>query len=77
MRLLLHVSAYDHHQGACMNLAKVIITLKHSVKLCRYLLCDGVAVCLGVACVLCRVRGSLKVVSRSRRRMANHFSESL
>jgi hypothetical protein len=34
-------------------LAKVI--LKHSVKLCPYRLCGGVAACLGVACVLCAV----------------------
>jgi hypothetical protein len=33
-----------------LSLAKVI--LKHSVKLCPYRLCGGVAACLGVACVL-------------------------
>jgi hypothetical protein len=43
---LLHVSV--------LNLAKV--TLKHSVKLCPYRLCGGVAACLGVACVLCAVQ---------------------
>ena len=31
-----------------LNLAKVIFTLKHSVKLCRYLLCGCVAVCHGM-----------------------------
>jgi hypothetical protein len=34
-----------------LSLVKVI--LKHSVKLCPYRLCGGVAACLGVACVLC------------------------
>jgi len=33
-----------------MNLAKVIFTLKHSVKLRRYLLCGCVAACHGMAC---------------------------
>jgi hypothetical protein len=37
-----------------LSLAKV--TLEHSVKLCAYRLCGGVAACLGVACVLCVVR---------------------
>jgi hypothetical protein len=32
------------------------VTLKHSVKLCPYRLCGGVAACLGVACVLCVVQ---------------------
>ena len=35
-----------------MNLAKVIFILKHSVKLCRYLLCRCVAACYGMAYVL-------------------------
>ena len=36
-----------------LNLAKVIFTLKHSVKLCRYLLCGCVAVCFSqVQCKL-------------------------
>ena len=35
-----------------LNLAKVIFILKHSVKLCRYLLCGCVAACQGVASVL-------------------------
>ena len=34
-----------------MILAKVILILKHFVKLRRYLLCGGVAACLGKACV--------------------------
>ena len=34
-----------------LNLAKVIFTLKHSVKLRRYLLCGCVAACHGMACV--------------------------
>jgi hypothetical protein len=37
-----------------LSLAKVI--LKHSLKLCPYRLCGGVAACLGVACVLCAVQ---------------------
>ena len=28
-----------------LSLAKVILILKHSVRLCRYLLCGGVAAC--------------------------------
>ena len=35
-----------------LNLAKVIFTIKHSVKLRRYLLCGCVAACHGVACML-------------------------
>jgi hypothetical protein len=37
-----------------LSLAKVM--LEHSVKLCPYRLCGGVAACLGVACVLCAVQ---------------------
>jgi len=38
-----------------LNLAKVIFMLKHSVKLCRYLLCGCVAAChwWRVCCMLC------------------------
>ena len=32
-----------------LSLAKVILILKHSVKLCRYLSCGGVAGCPGFA----------------------------
>ena len=35
------------------SLAKVILILKHSVKLCCYLLWGGVAACLSMAFVLC------------------------
>jgi hypothetical protein len=38
-----------------LNLTKVIFNLKHSVKLCRYLLCGCVAACQGMACVFCAV----------------------
>ena len=38
------------------NLAKVILILKHSVRLRRNLLCIGVAACPSMACVLCAVR---------------------
>jgi hypothetical protein len=37
-----------------LSLAKVM--LEHSVKLCPYRLCGGVAACLGVPCVLCAVQ---------------------
>ena len=35
-----------------LNLAKVILLLKHSVKLRRCLLCGCVSACHGMACVL-------------------------
>ena len=35
-----------------LNLAKVIFMLKHSVKLCRYMLFGDVAACPSMACVL-------------------------
>ena len=38
-----------------LSLAKVILILKHSVRLCRYLLFGGVAACPSMACVLCAV----------------------
>ena len=41
-----------------LNLAKVIFTLKHSVKLGRYLLCGCVAACKGMACVLYAVHSA-------------------
>jgi hypothetical protein len=41
-----------------LSLAKVI--LEHSVKLCPYRLCGGVAACHGVACVLCAVQKECK-----------------
>ena len=41
-----------------LNLAKVIFTLKHSVKLRRYLLCGCVAACHGMACVLYAVQNA-------------------
>jgi hypothetical protein len=41
-----------------LNLAKAIFTLKHSVKLRRYLLCGCVAACHGMACVLCAVHSA-------------------
>ena len=34
------------------SLAKVTLLLKHSVKLRRYTLCEDVAACRGMACVL-------------------------
>ena len=41
-----------------LNLDKVIFTLKHSVKLLRYLLCGCVAACHGMACVLHAVQNA-------------------
>ena len=41
-----------------LNLAKVIFTLKHWVKLRRYLFCGCVAACHGMACVLCAVQNA-------------------
>ena len=41
-----------------LNLAKVIFTLKHSVKLCRYLLWGCVAACHGMACALHAVQNA-------------------
>ena len=41
-----------------MSLTKVIIILMDSVKLGLYLLCGGVAACLGVSCVLCAVHST-------------------
>jgi len=38
-----------------LNLAKVILMLKHSVKLRRYMLFGDVAACHRAACVLCAV----------------------
>jgi hypothetical protein len=46
-----------------LGLAKVILILKHSVKLHRNLLCGGVAACPSMACVLCAVQS--ETVSRS------------
>ena len=59
--MLLHVSVYGHHQRSLqLSLAKVIVILKHSVKLRLYLLCGGVAACPGMACVLCGVQSDTK-----------------
>ena len=41
-----------------LNLAKDIFTLKHSVKLRRYLLCGCVALCHGMACVFYAVQNA-------------------
>ena len=41
-----------------LNLAKIIFTLQHSVKLRRYLLCGCVAACHGMACVLRAVQNA-------------------
>ena len=43
-----------------LNLAKVIFTLKHSVKLRLYLLCSCVTACHGMACVLHAVHATHK-----------------
>ena len=41
-----------------LSLVKVILILKHSVGLRRYLLCGGVAACPGMACVLCALHST-------------------
>ena len=41
-----------------LNLAKIIFTLKHSVKLRRHMLFGDVAACHRVACVLCAVQST-------------------
>ena len=41
-----------------LSLAKVILILKHSVRLRRNLLCGGVAACPGMACVLYAVQST-------------------
>jgi len=45
-----------------LNLSIVIFTLKHSVKLRRYLLCFCVAACHGMACVLYAVQNKKKTL---------------
>jgi hypothetical protein len=45
-------------RGFALNLAKFIFTLKHSVKLRRYLLCGCVAACHEMACVLYAVQNA-------------------
>ena len=41
-----------------LSLAEVILILKHSVKLRRYLLCGGVAACPVMASVFCAVQST-------------------
>ena len=41
-----------------LSLAKIILLLKHSVRLRRNLLCGGVAACPSMACVLCAVQST-------------------
>ena len=50
--------SYTIIRELALNLAKVIFTLKHSVKLRRYLLCSRVAACHGMACVLQAVQNA-------------------
>jgi len=45
-----------------MSLGKVILILKHSVKLCRYLLCGSVEACPGMVCVLCVVQSESHLI---------------
>ena len=52
-------------RGSALNLAKVIFMLKHSVKLCRYLLCGCVAACHGMACVLYAVLNAFSTANSS------------
>ena len=46
-----------------LSLAKVILILKHSVKLRRYLLCGGVVAFPGMVCILCAVQSKTKSCS--------------
>jgi hypothetical protein len=41
-----------------LSLAKVMFILKHSVKLCRYMIFGDVAACHRAECVLCAVRSA-------------------
>ena len=52
-----------------LNLAKVIFTLKHSVKLRHYLLCGFVAACNGMACVLYAVHSAQLTTQHTRHSM--------
>jgi uncharacterized membrane protein YjjB (DUF3815 family) len=45
-----------------LNVAKVIFTLKHSVKLRRYLLCSCVAACYEMAYVLYAVQNLTRIL---------------
>ena len=45
-----------------LSLAKVIVILKHSVRLRRNLLCGGVAACPSMACVLFAVYTVIKAL---------------
>ena len=41
-----------------LRLAKFILILKHSVRLCCYFLCGGVTACPIMVCVLCAVENT-------------------
>ena len=41
-----------------LSLDKVMLILKQSVRLCRYLLCGGIAACPGMVCVLCAAQNT-------------------
>jgi len=43
-----------------LSLAKIMLILKHSVRLRRYLLFGGVAACPSMACVSCAVQSETK-----------------
>jgi hypothetical protein len=45
-----------------LNVAKVTLMLKHSVKLRRYLLCGCVAACHGMACVLYAMQNPTRIL---------------
>ena len=48
-----------------LSVDKVILLLKHSVRLRRRLLCGGVAACLSMACVLCAVQSTAQYIRRN------------
>ena len=53
-----------------LRLAKVILILKHSVRLLRNLLCGGVAAYPSMACVLCAVQSEAQ-----KKNLFTHFQQ--
>ena len=56
-------------ESSRLSLAKVILILKHSVRLRRKLLCGGVAACPSMVCVLCAVQSETLLVNEQNIRM--------
>jgi hypothetical protein len=55
-----------------LSLEKVILILKHSVRLFRNLLCGGVAGCPSVACVLCAVQSETLCTAHNTHAILGH-----